>query len=149
MRWGHELSVAAPVPVVVRARVSAAVSLAGPTDLTSRFPDASRYMVEDFLGKDRKDDRTAQEAARPLFHLNAGDAPVLLIQGTKDPLVPYDQAERFRDACGKAGVEAELFTVEGGDHGGGGDHPEQWQAAIARSVEFLRKHLGLPAAPGS
>ena len=51
--------------------------------------------------------------------------------------------------AGLRSVEAELFTVEGGDHGGGGDHPEQWQAAIARSVEFLRKHLGLPADPGS
>lgn len=123
--------------------VRAAVSLVGPTDLTKRYPDASRYMLEDFLGQDRKADRTAQEKASPLYHLNAGDAPVLLIHGTKDELVPYDQIPEFAAACKKAGVEAELITIEGGGHGGGGD-PAAWSQAFAKSVAFLRKHLDMP-----
>ena len=124
------------------AAVKAAVSLAGPVDLTRRYPDASRYMLEDFLGQDHKADRAVQEKASPLFHLNAGDAPVLLIHGTKDELVPYDQIPTFAVACKNAGVEAEVFTIEGGGHGGGGD-PEAWKTAIVKSMTFLRKHLGM------
>ncbi|WP_165247211.1 alpha/beta hydrolase [Paludisphaera soli] len=127
--------------------VKAAVSIAGPTDLSPHFPDASRYMVEDLLGQDRKADRDAQDRASPLSHLNAGDAPVLLIHGTKDELVPYDQATRFREAAAKVGVEAELFTIEGGTHGGGGE-PQAWATSVVKSVAFLRKHLGLPPLPG-
>nr|WP_303652886.1 alpha/beta hydrolase [Paludisphaera mucosa] len=129
--------------------VKAAVSLAGPTDLTRPYPDASRAMVEDLLGQARKADRAAQDAASPLHHLNAGDAPVLLIHGTKDQLVPYDQATAFEEACKKVGVEAELFTIVGGDHGGGGDRPEEWKTAVVKSVVFLRKHLGMPPLPGT
>jgi len=128
--------------------VKAAVSVAGPVDLTKRYPDASRYMVEDMLGQDRKADRAAQEKASPLFHLNAGDAPVLLIHGTKDELVPYDQATAFEEACKKAGVEAELFTIQDGGHGGGTGDPKAWERSVIRSIAFLRKHLGLPPLPG-
>lgn len=130
------------------AAIKAAVSIAGPVDLTKRFPDGSRYMVEELLGQDRKADRDAQEAASPLFHLDAGDAPVLLVHGTKDELVPYDQATAFKEACEKAGVEAELFTIAGGSHGGGGDDPGDWDRAVVKSIAFLRKHLGLPPLPG-
>lgn len=129
--------------------VKAAVSIAGPVDLTKHYPDASRSMVEDMLGQDRKADREAQEKASPLFHLNAGDAPVLLIHGTKDELVPYDQATAFEEACKKAGVEAELFTIKGGGHGGGADDPEDWSRSVIKSIVFLRKHLGLPPLPGT
>jgi acetyl esterase/lipase len=128
--------------------VKAAVSIAGPVDLTKHFPDASRFMLEDFLGQEHKADRKTQEEASPLFHLNAGDAPVLLIHGTKDELVPYDQATAFKEACEKAGVEVELFTIKGGGHGGGGDDPKDWDTAVVKSIAFLREHLGLPPLPG-
>lgn len=129
--------------------VQAVVSIAGPTDLTQTFPDASRYMVEDLLGKDRKADVAVQKAASPIHHVNAGDPPALLIHGTKDELVPYDQATHFLEACKQAGVTAELFTIEGGGHGGG--NPEAWKQAVTRSIEFLRQHLGMPpiATPGT
>ncbi|WP_337176125.1 alpha/beta hydrolase [Paludisphaera sp.] len=130
------------------AAIKAAVSIAGPVDLTKRFPDGSRHMVEDLLGRDRKADRQAQEAASPLFHLDAGDAPALLVHGTKDDLVPYEQATAFKEACEKAGVEVELFTIPGGNHGGGGDDPGDWDRAVVKSIAFLRERLALPPLPG-
>ncbi|MFO0959298.1 MAG: alpha/beta hydrolase [Isosphaeraceae bacterium] len=127
--------------------VKAAVSFAGPTDLTRTFPDASRFMVEDLLGPGGKADVAARRSASPIHHLNAGDPPVLLIHGTKDELVPYDQATEFARACKEAGVEAELLTIEGGGHGGG--DPEAWKQAILRSFGFLREHLGMAPIPGT
>ena len=120
--------------------VQAVVSIAGPTDLTPVFPDASEQMVRDLIGKSRKDDPDAYKKASPIHFLNRGDAPALLIHGTKDELVPYEQATSFIEAAKKAGVEAELFTIKDGGHGGGGK-PQDWADGVTRMVRFLDNHL--------
>jgi dipeptidyl aminopeptidase/acylaminoacyl peptidase len=63
-----------------------------------------------------------------------------MIHGNKDELVPYNQATTMLAACKKAGVEAELITIAGGGHGGGGNQAE-WDASILKMAEFLTKHL--------
>ena len=51
----------------------------------------------------KKDEAIARRAS-PITYVNAGDPPMLLIQGTKDPLVPHDQAVQMVEAATKAGV---------------------------------------------
>ena len=57
-------------------------------------------------------------AASPITHVSPDDAPMLLVHGTKDPLVPWQQSVAFLQALRKKGVEAALLTIEGGSHGG-------------------------------
>ena len=46
-----------------------------------------------------------------------GDAPpFLIIHGTADATVPYEQSERLATALTDAGATAELVAVEGADH---------------------------------
>ena len=40
------------------------------------------------------------------------------MQGTKDPLVPVDQSQRFYDKLKAAGADATLDIIEGAGHGG-------------------------------
>ncbi len=120
--------------------VQAVVSLAGPTDLTQRFPEASEAMVTDLMGKSRAEAPAAYEQASPLHHVSATDAPVLVIHGTKDELVPYAQSTALVAALKSVGVEAELLTIPDGGHGSGGK-PEDWNAAILKTVEFFDTHL--------
>ncbi len=120
--------------------VQAVVSLAGPTDLTQRFPEASEAMLKDLMGKSRAEAPAAYEQASPLHHVSAKDAPVLAIHGTKDELVPYAQSTALVAALKSVGVEAELLTIPDGGHGSGGK-PEDWNAAIVKTVEFLDTHL--------
>jgi len=124
----------------VSTKVNVVVSLAGPTDLTPEFPAPAQKMVDDLLNKPKKDKSEDYAKASPLHYVTPGDAPILMVHGTKDELVPYDQTTKLLDACKKAGVEAELFTIKDGGHGGGGD-PKEWAAAIVKSAEFLSKHL--------
>ena len=58
--------------------------------------------------------------ASPLSHIKSGLPPFLLIHGTKDQLVPYEQSIRMCEGLQKAHDECELFTVEEGGHGMGG-----------------------------
>jgi dipeptidyl aminopeptidase/acylaminoacyl peptidase len=39
------------------------------------------------------------------------------IQGDADPIVPYSNSTRLRDALTSAGVPNELVTIPGGGHG--------------------------------
>ncbi len=72
------------------------------------------------------------------YPLDRITAPTLVIQGTADPLVPF--AEH-----GKVFIEqipgAEGVALEGGGHPAIFTHRDE---AKARTVQFLRKHLGSP-----
>jgi acetyl esterase/lipase len=117
--------------------VQAVASLVGPTDLTAEFPPNVQHMLHDLVGGD---DREALQRASPIHYLSSDDPPVLLIYGTADPLVPYEQATRMRDACRETGIPVELITIEGGGHGSGGNARE-WLKANNRLVEFFEQQL--------
>lgn len=62
------------------------------------------------------ENQDAAEAASPELHVSSDDPPFLHIHGTKDPLVPYQQAIEFDKALDAVGVSSTLLTGEGGNH---------------------------------
>ncbi|MBI4892572.1 MAG: alpha/beta hydrolase [Acidobacteria bacterium] len=54
----------------------------------------------------------------PMTYVRAGLPAVLTIHGDADPTVPYAHGVALTKALKAAGVQAELFTVPGGKHGG-------------------------------
>lgn len=69
--------------------------------------------------------------------------PWLIIHGDADPTVPVDEGQRLFDA---AGENAELFVVEGGDHGFGGKHPyegatEDLRMVAEATLDWFDTHL--------
>jgi acetyl esterase/lipase len=62
----------------------------------------------------------AQEIAKkvsPLTYVRRDIPPILIIHGDADPIVPYSQATRLRDALSGAGASFDMYTVKGGGHG--------------------------------
>ncbi len=57
------------------------------------------------------------KAASPLTYISSSDPPFLIYHGDKDPVVPVEQSEVLEEQLEKAGVEVEMITVEGGEHG--------------------------------
>ena len=70
--------------------------------------------------------------------VDKGDAPMLLIQGTKDRLVPYTQAYLMIDALAKAGVPGRLDMIVGADHGWGG---AELQRTADETFAFFEQYL--------
>jgi acetyl esterase/lipase len=102
-------------------KVNAVVAWFGPTDLTSSdWPDQSGKLLVQFLGGPRSERPEIYKKASPLTYVNSGDAPMLLIQGTKDVLVPWTQATAMADALTKAGVYGRVDLILGANHGWGG-----------------------------
>jgi len=103
-------------------KVNAVVAWFGPTDLTSSdWPEKTGKILVSFLGGSKQEKPELYKKASPITYVNAGDAPMLLIQGTKDGLVPWTQATAMGDALTKAGVYGRVDLILGAYHGWGGD----------------------------
>jgi acetyl esterase/lipase len=122
-------------------KVNAVVAWFGPTDLTSSdWPDRSGKILVNFLGGSRQDKPEVFKRASPITYVNPGDAPMLLIHGTKDVLVPWAQATAMADALTKSGVYGRVDLILGAGHGWGGDELKRTaDATWAFFEQFLLK----------
>jgi len=96
-----------------RVPVTHVVSQAGVLDLRAASAEGlGGGAVEGFLGHAPTDADDRYDPARqvPL------DGPVWCVHGTADANVPSSQSEDYVAAATRAGAEAELVTIEGGDH---------------------------------
>lgn len=53
----------------------------------------------------------------PVTHAAQVTAPLLILQGADDPIVPPSQSEAFRDACLRNGIPCEYHVFAGESHG--------------------------------
>ena len=121
-------------------KVQAVVAYFGPTNLTVEYPPASRNIVANFIGGPLDQRRDAYDRASPVRYVSEGDAPTLIFHGTKDELVPYEQAFEMATALSKANVPGRVEILLGHRHGWGGDTLKHTQRA---AVEFFRSTLKL------
>ncbi|MBL9125972.1 MAG: alpha/beta hydrolase, partial [Planctomycetaceae bacterium] len=121
-------------------QVQCVVSFAGPTDLTAEFPDVSVEILDKFVGRAERDAERAKrlERASPVHYVDQGDAPMLLFQGTKDPLIPTAQAFAMGEALSSANVPGRIELLVGAQHGWG--EPDLTRTMNAMYA-FLDQHL--------
>ncbi len=134
----------------VSSRVQAVVNFYGPSELLTmdaqsganskmkhNAPDSPEAKL---LGGPIQEHKERARQASPLHYISPDDAPMLIVHGDSDPLVPVKQSEVFFAALKKAGVDASLYIVKSGGHGGFND-PE-----VDRQVTgFLNRVLKAPA----
>lgn len=127
--------------------VSAIVDYYGPTNFLTILGQSTPHglgvripALQLLLRSQPEDVPGLARLASPVFHVDAGDPPLLLIHGDQDPQVPINQSHELHGAYKEAGLEArvEFEVVHGGAHGGEGFYEEE---RIARVAEFLRRAL--------
>lgn len=79
----------------------------------------------------------------PLQNVTAHYPPTLLLHGDADTDVPHQQSVLMAEALAREGVEHELITITGGQHGFDGEEPPSPQVASAldRVMSFLSGHM--------
>jgi acetyl esterase/lipase len=130
-------------------KVQAVVSFFGPTDLAATdLPQVTLPILNKFIGGTKDEKPDAYKRASPITYVRKDTAPMLLFQGTMDPLVPHTQAYRMADAMTKAGVEGRVELLIGLGHGWVG--PELRRTAEA-AFTFFDNHLssGKPPSAGT
>jgi acetyl esterase/lipase len=120
-------------------KVNAVVAFFGPTELgADDLPAISAGLVNDFLDSTEEENPAARKTASPITYVDKSDAPLLIYQGTKDPLVPHTQAFLMADAMTKAGMNGRIELLIGAAHGWG--QPELHRT-IEGTAAFLAEHL--------
>ena len=123
-----------------------AVSVAGISDLArmleweNRGGADSRYVDrywERFWGVSGSTD-PALDAISPIKHVDEVKAPVLLIHGRDDTVVPYEQSQIMFDALHRQGKDVELVTLKHEDHWL--SHGDTRLQMLQATVDFLRAH---------
>jgi acetyl esterase len=81
------------------------------------------------------------ETISPVDRVKPGAPPTLVFHGDADKTTPYAGSVRFTEEMAKAGNVCELVTQPGGGHGHLNADIKLFDAAMARTAEFLAAHL--------
>ncbi len=120
--------------------VSCVVNYFGPSDLTRSYGasvDAAEVLPL-FFGGDLSTKRREHIVGSPLYWVTPKAAPTLIVHGTKDDHVAFEQATWMVERLKAAMVEVELLTMEGAGHGFKGADAEKAEAAM---LAFFEKRL--------
>jgi acetyl esterase/lipase len=96
---------------------------------------------KEVAGHDPDTEPKAFDPFCPIRNVTAQYPPTLLIHGTKDTDVPYEQSADMDKELSRKGVEHELLTIPDGGHGLGGVKPEIVAKTYERVLAFLKTHL--------
>jgi acetyl esterase/lipase len=125
--------------------VQAIVSYFAATNLTTILAQSTPFGLNirepalvRLLGATPKDAEPLARLASPVFHVDAGDPPLLLLHGDQDPQMPINQSHELEGAYEKAGLEVELIVVHGAAHGGDAFYSP---ANVERVAQFLDAEL--------
>jgi dipeptidyl aminopeptidase/acylaminoacyl peptidase len=115
----------------------AGISQYGIADLAALAKDThkfeSRYL--DSLVGPYPEDRSVYVERSPVNHLDRLSAPILLLQGTEDTVVPPQQAQMLADAARRRHLPVALIMFEGEGHGF--RRAETIKAATEAQIYFL------------
>jgi methionine-R-sulfoxide reductase len=103
----------------VKAAVRCVIDVFGPADLVAKLEgetDLARSAVARMLGPPSETLRQRARGASPLAHVSQGGVPFLILHGTADALVPYQQSVEFSEALRDAEAPVELITISGAGH---------------------------------
>jgi acetyl esterase len=142
---GGQLAAMAALSDAPELRVRGVVALYTPTDLVSLAKNSAmvpQWIRENIQGTPWEPLLVARlKQLSPIEHVRRGMPPFLLIHGTADPLVPFDQSRAMCERMKTAGASCELFPVEGAGHG-----VRWWSASISEPyrremVRWLKERL--------
>jgi acetyl esterase/lipase len=123
----------------------------GPTDFPGFQPPNAEPLVQrsgagsalvQLFGGPLAEKMDLAKRASPVAWVTKSAAPLYILHGTKDPLVPVQQSTELAEKLKEAGVEVLIDVLDGAGHGGpqfvSGDKPQ-------KMIDFLNRHLAAEA----
>ncbi|KAJ6481464.1 alpha/beta-hydrolase [Mycena vitilis] len=108
------------------------------TELTHKFQS---WYVQGLVGGSYDEIPEIYRARSPVFHAHNIKVPLLILQGSLDPIVPPNQAEDMIKVIGDGGGSAEYTVFEGESHGW--RKAENIAKALELEVDFYERALHL------
>ncbi len=120
--------------------VQAVVGFNPALDLTAKFAGSATRASHAFLGGTQDEKAALYRHASPVAHAGKASAPHLLLHGSADVTVPYQQSLDMKKKLEAARVRVELFTADGAAHGFF-NAPPYYQPTLERMERFLDQVL--------
>lgn len=142
---GAQLASMAALKPGANGEVRAVVAMYSPSDLVSlaqtskQIPDSVREAVRGTPFADML--LAGLRNLSPINYVHPGMPPFLLIHGTSDTLVPFEQSENMCRKIHEAGGSCELYAVKGGGHGLRWWESDHLTGYKRRLVAWLEKEL--------
>ena len=134
----------------VSASVQCVVASATPTALGD-YVDGDVDNVASFMGQlppapgshAGSAEARAYREASPITHVSGSSAPILLIHGDADEVVPFRQSELMVEAAEDVGATVKLIRVPGGGHGFARNvsSRSEWPDVFGETNSWLQHHL--------
>jgi acetyl esterase/lipase len=125
--------------------IAAVVSYFGASNLTTILDQSTPFGLnirepglEALFGGPPAEKTELARLASPVFHVDAGDPPLLLLHGDQDPQMPINQSHELHGAYKKLGLDVHFEVVHGARHGGD-EFFDTERTALVRA--FLDRHL--------
>jgi acetyl esterase/lipase len=109
-------------------------------EITAQLPPEMLTPPEELLAGGNDQHRLA--IASPISYVTPAAPPFLLIHGTADSVVPYQQSEVLAQALIDAGVSARLVPIDGAEHIFNGC--DDIDGVVRLSVDYLAEALHTP-----
>ncbi len=139
---GHLAVFLAAVGQLAGAQIACAIDELGPIDLTtSGFRPPTPRLFGPLTGPELG---AAEVAASPIFHIGPGTAPILIVHGTDDRLVPVEQAHRLYNKLKADAVTTQLVTYSGG-HSKRNMTRREWLHLLDTEFTFILEQTAHPA----
>ncbi|MGO1245727.1 MAG: alpha/beta hydrolase fold domain-containing protein [Sphingobacterium sp.] len=161
---GEEDWIGNHAPMSQQAGVSYVINNFGPTDLNTLLQtDAGwfrLFMARIFMRKllplrerlavaitgyslEAQKDQVVNYASiySPISFVDSLDVPTLILHGTKDRIVPFNESEKLKKVLDQYGVENELIEVDGGNHGFRNISEERIDVLVDKTLDFLGVQL--------
>jgi acetyl esterase/lipase len=97
--------------------------------------------TKEVTGLDPETERRKLDPFWPVRNISAEYPPILMIHGTKDDDVPYEQSAAMAAELARHKVPHELFKIPGAGHGLTGGDKKLVADVHERAAAFIRKHL--------
>ena len=116
----------------------AAVDFFGPSDLlhAAQTP-AGRAVYEPFLGSPTEHEAEYRQAS-PITYVSQIATPLLIVHGTSDRVVLFDQSQRLYDALRAAGKPVQFLRMTGGHGFEGTENATAFETAAVFLAKYLR-----------
>ena len=130
------------------ARPQCVVSWYGLGDLTLGIEThpRGRRALRSIVGRSYREAPELYRELSPIYHLERGAAPLLLMTGAEDSVVLPEQSETLVEKARARGVKAECLLVANAQHGwrsAGGPLSPGLAEIQRRTAEFIRVHTGV------
>jgi acetyl esterase/lipase len=117
-------------------RIAAVINFYGISDVADQLqgPHRQPYAVEWVPEQPGRMELAGRLS--PITYVRRGLPPILTLHGDADEVVPYDQSVRLHRALKESGDDAELITIQGGQHG---FTPDQMSKLWPQIFKWLKK----------